>query len=136
MKRACKDCEWCAIKERPFMGMEPKPWTECRRNAPTIPPDDECVSGFPLVEEDDWCGEFQPREEEKPLEPSKPARPAPVPCVDMGGRPQDRTSCMDFEPYADSGLCARSGWCAMRRRPREADANTARGWDQISEKKE
>ncbi|MCK9355548.1 MAG: hypothetical protein M0R22_00135 [Dehalococcoidia bacterium] len=104
MKRACKDCEWYA----PLLsgvGVYSETSGRCHRHVP------DAENGWPYVSVEDWCGEFQPREEEKPV------RLASVPCVDMFGHPHDRMSCIEFEPYEDSALCSKSGWCAMRRRP-------------------
>jgi hypothetical protein len=73
MKRACKDCEFSGESYTNL-------WRKCRRRPPTFGPDynegDEGDWIWPLVEENDWCGEFQSRDAGPKL-----ARPDPLDSV-------------------------------------------------------
>lgn len=62
MKRACKDCEF-------YQEETDTRDASCRRHAPTFvyapPYEDDTIDGWPAVDPDDWCGEFQALAEEQ-----------------------------------------------------------------------
>lgn len=65
-KPECKDCRFWCEQEDPDADTSVG---ECRRYPPTIPwreaSDQVCPydpNEFPLIHEDDWCGEFKPRD--------------------------------------------------------------------------
>lgn len=58
MKGNCKDCEF-------YQAETDVPASTCRRRAPTwvhAPEyEDDSMDGWPVVDPDDWCGEFEQR---------------------------------------------------------------------------
>lgn len=48
---ACKDCRWAQAAPRPNS-------FKCRRNPPVVHQARPGEALFPIVEHDDWCGEF------------------------------------------------------------------------------
>ena len=73
----CLGCKWWNKGFSEHAAFEcPDGFGECRRNAPRGPwkyaemrvgeaPVTAIISAFPAVAEDDWCGEFEPREDEQ-----------------------------------------------------------------------
>jgi hypothetical protein len=56
MKRECKTCEWYVQNPKFVCG-------ECRKNAPYPVTEDEQPVYWPLVDNCDWCGEYQNKDE-------------------------------------------------------------------------
>lgn len=103
MKRACKDCEFYQAGQ---IAPEWAPTTgACHRRPPQFYVEKSNVvacSSQPPVSENDWCGEFQPREEEKPAKTCKTCRYWSVgatQCVRTEPWPanDDETGCGGFE---------------------------------------
>lgn len=54
----CKECKFYLSDEYEQDGISYQtPYGHCRRYPPTRV--DSYVSGFPLVEDEEWCGEFE-----------------------------------------------------------------------------
>lgn len=67
----CKDCFFFVVEEGNTLIPVPG---DCHRKAPSALRDkDEIVTYWPLVNEDDFCGEFFKESENEPLPPMPPA---------------------------------------------------------------